>query len=66
MLRKFALLPLGEEKITPCCLELCWAQAGESETADGKLKSQRKMRGDKKKRSIAVTKAILGEENLNG
>ena len=41
-------------------LPLCCAQAEESETADGRLKSQRKGRGDKKKRPSAVTKAILG------
>ena len=46
-------------------LPLCCAQAGESETSDGRLKSQRKGRGDKKKRSSAVTKDILGEEHLN-
>ena len=40
-------------------LPLCRAQAEESETADGRLKSQRKGRGDKKKRPSAVTKAIL-------
>ena len=41
-------------------LPLCCAQAGESETTDGRLKSQRKGRGDKKKRPSAVTKATLG------
>ena len=45
-------------------LHLCCAQAEESETADGRLKSKRKGRGDKKKRPSAVTKAILGKENL--
>ena len=45
-------------------LPLCCGQAEESETADCRLKSHRKGRGDKK-RPGAVTKAILGEENLN-
>ena len=40
-------------------LPLCCAQAEESETADGRLKSQRKGRRDKRTPS-AVTKAILG------
>ena len=44
---------------------LCCALVEESETADGRLKSQRKGRGDKKKRRSAVAKAILAEENLN-
>ena len=39
---------------------LCCAQAEESETADSRLNSQRKGRGDKKKLPNAVTKAILG------
>ena len=46
-------------------LPLCCAQAEESETADGRLKSQRKGGGDKKKRPSVITKAVLGEENLN-
>ena len=46
-------------------LHLYSAQAEERETADGRLKSQSKWRGDKNKRPSAVTKAILGEENLN-
>ena len=45
-------------------LPLCCALAEESKTAHGRLMIQRKGRGDKK-RSSAVTKAILGEENLN-
>ena len=40
-------------------LPLCCAQAEESETVDGILKSQRKGRGDEK-RLRAVAKAILG------
>ena len=46
-------------------LPLCYAQAEESETADGRLKGQRKRRGDRKKRPSAVTKDILSEEILN-
>ena len=46
-------------------LPLCCAHAGESEAADGRLRSQWKRRGDRKKIPSAVTKAILGKENLN-
>ena len=35
-------------------LPLCCAQAEENETADGRLKSQKKGRGDKKKRPSAI------------
>ena len=41
-------------------LPLFCVQAEEGETADSRLKSERKGRGDKKKRPNAVTKAILG------